>query len=102
MVYIKDLETQINWYNIYEKCTPDIIVAPSRDLGPVDWPRAIRMYEEGMQELWRAVGEAHAGRKLAEPEFESTYGKWKDRHTQPGDALLRIIYKDHPPQPSGE
>ena len=102
MSYITDLEKQIYWYNISEKCTPDIIAAPARSFGPVVWPRAIKMYEEGLDGRWRAVAEAHAGRKLAEPEFESTYGQWKNRHTEPGAALLRIICKDHRPEASGQ
>ena len=102
MSYIKHLEKQIYWYNISEKCTPELIVAPARSFGPVEWPRAISMYEEGLEGRWRAVAEAHAGRTLSESEFESTYGQWKNRHTQPGAELLRIIYKDRRPEPGGE
>jgi hypothetical protein len=102
MSYIKELEKQIYWFHIQEQCTPDVIVAPARSFGPVEWPRAIKMYEEGLEGRWRAVAEAHAGRKLPQPEFVSTYGEWSDRHTPPGDALLRLIRKDCPAESSGE
>lgn len=94
MAYIKNLEKQIYWYNIAEKCTPELIAEPARCFGPVEWPRADRMFEEEMQNQWRAVAEAHASRKLSDSEFLSGYGEWGDRMTAPGDALLRIIYKD--------
>ena len=82
-----------------ERCTPDLIVEPYRDLGPVDLGRATRMYEEWMTKQWRAVAEAHAGQTLSEEDLLTSYGEWKDRHVEPGADLLRIICKDRKPEP---
>jgi broad specificity phosphatase PhoE len=94
MAYITELEKRIHYYHLQEHSTPEKFAGKYRDTDPAEWQRARLCWEEWMGEAWNAVAIAHAGRNLSDSEIVASYGEWKDRESEPGIRLFRIIMKD--------
>jgi len=98
MAYIRELEQKIHDYLWQESCTPEQFAAKEKNNDRDEWQRAWDCWEQWIGEAWKDVAIAHAGRPLTDSEFRTSYGEWKDRESEPGKKLLRIIKKDERPE----